>query len=188
MRISVVFIQRACLHSIPVVGASTPSFAKWITAVVCYVAAAIQILGFIGVSRVGVPFRKSYSIRSSSHNVAGEANIVSKIPYPTWINHCRSICGGCGLDHFVWYAPFEGSDQMRTRLFQWWIWEHRNRGGNSLQHIFMDRFGNNGWLVGRPRNNAGRIDLQISFHPSNLSIVLHVFCRLQLQQGSGRGS
>jgi hypothetical protein len=34
-----------------IVGASTPSFAKWITAVVCYIAAAIQILGFIGVSR-----------------------------------------------------------------------------------------------------------------------------------------
>jgi len=32
-----------------IVGASTPSFAPWILAIVCYAAAAIQILGFLGV-------------------------------------------------------------------------------------------------------------------------------------------
>jgi len=34
-----------------IVGAATPSFAKWIFAIVCYVAAAIQILGFLGVAK-----------------------------------------------------------------------------------------------------------------------------------------
>ncbi|KAF8912740.1 hypothetical protein CPB84DRAFT_1670305 [Gymnopilus junonius] len=34
-----------------IVGASTPSFAKWILAILAYVGAAVQILGFIGVSR-----------------------------------------------------------------------------------------------------------------------------------------
>jgi len=34
-----------------IVGAATPSFAKWIFAIVCYVAAAIQILGVLGVAR-----------------------------------------------------------------------------------------------------------------------------------------
>jgi hypothetical protein len=34
-----------------IVGASTPSFAKWILGVICYVGAGVQILGFIGVSR-----------------------------------------------------------------------------------------------------------------------------------------
>jgi len=34
-----------------IVGAATPSFAKWILAIVCYAAAGIQILGFIGVSQ-----------------------------------------------------------------------------------------------------------------------------------------
>lgn len=35
-----------------VVGAATPSFAKWIFAIVCFVAAAVQFLGFMGVSSV----------------------------------------------------------------------------------------------------------------------------------------
>lgn len=35
-----------------VVGAATPSFAKWIFAIVCYVAAAIQVFGFMGVAQV----------------------------------------------------------------------------------------------------------------------------------------
>jgi len=34
-----------------IVGASTPSFARWIFAAVCYVGAMIQVLGFIGVAR-----------------------------------------------------------------------------------------------------------------------------------------
>lgn len=35
-----------------VVGASTPSFAKWIFAIICYVGAAVQIFGFFGVWKV----------------------------------------------------------------------------------------------------------------------------------------
>jgi len=34
-----------------IVGAATPSFAKWIFAIACYVAAAIQVLGVLGVAR-----------------------------------------------------------------------------------------------------------------------------------------
>ncbi len=35
-----------------VVGASTPSFAKWLFAIVCWAAAAIQVLGFVAVRQV----------------------------------------------------------------------------------------------------------------------------------------
>jgi hypothetical protein len=35
-----------------VVGAATPSFARWIFAAICYVGAMIQVLGFIGVVQV----------------------------------------------------------------------------------------------------------------------------------------
>lgn len=35
-----------------VVGAATPSFSRWIFAVVCYVGVMIQVLGFIGVAQV----------------------------------------------------------------------------------------------------------------------------------------
>jgi len=34
-----------------IVGAATPSFAKWVLAIACYVGAGIQILGFIGVAQ-----------------------------------------------------------------------------------------------------------------------------------------
>ncbi|TFY83587.1 hypothetical protein EWM64_g416 [Hericium alpestre] len=34
-----------------IVGAATPSFAKWILGIICYVGAGIQILGFIGVAK-----------------------------------------------------------------------------------------------------------------------------------------
>jgi len=34
-----------------IIGASTPSFAKWILAAICFVAIAVQVLGFIGVAK-----------------------------------------------------------------------------------------------------------------------------------------
>ncbi|KAF5313981.1 hypothetical protein D9611_006875 [Ephemerocybe angulata] len=34
-----------------IVGAATPTFAPWILAIICFVAAGVQVLGFIGVSR-----------------------------------------------------------------------------------------------------------------------------------------
>jgi hypothetical protein len=41
---------------ISVVGAATPSFAPWILAIVCFVGAAIQVLGFIGVAKVAFSY------------------------------------------------------------------------------------------------------------------------------------
>jgi hypothetical protein len=42
-----------------IVGASTPSFAKWIFAIVCYVAAALQVLGIIAVAQdKAITFRR----------------------------------------------------------------------------------------------------------------------------------
>ena len=38
-----------------VVGAVTPGAAKWIFAIVCYIGAGIQVLGFIAVSKVSTP-------------------------------------------------------------------------------------------------------------------------------------
>ena len=47
------FFPRAPLDTCcAVVGASTPSFAKWIFAIVCYVATALQVLGIIAVAQV----------------------------------------------------------------------------------------------------------------------------------------
>jgi hypothetical protein len=46
-----IVVGTLCVATPTIVGAATPSFAKWILAIVCYMAAGIQILGFIGVAR-----------------------------------------------------------------------------------------------------------------------------------------
>lgn len=50
-----------------VVGAATPSFAPLLFAIFCYVAAAIQILGFLGVARVSGSPRPSCLTSSHTH-------------------------------------------------------------------------------------------------------------------------
>ncbi|KAJ7169972.1 hypothetical protein C8R46DRAFT_896618 [Mycena filopes] len=48
-----------------IVGAATPSFAPWVFGVICFVAAAVQVLGFIGVSQEkSVLFRRYISLHS----------------------------------------------------------------------------------------------------------------------------
>jgi len=43
-----------------IVGASLPSFAPWVLAAVCYIVAAIQLLGFIGVFKENLSLFKTY--------------------------------------------------------------------------------------------------------------------------------
>ncbi|EIN14212.1 hypothetical protein PUNSTDRAFT_49034 [Punctularia strigosozonata HHB-11173 SS5] len=43
-----------------IVGAATPSFAPWLFAIICYVAAGVQVLGFFGVSRESPNLFKRY--------------------------------------------------------------------------------------------------------------------------------
>ncbi|KAJ6575213.1 hypothetical protein B0H19DRAFT_1208652 [Mycena capillaripes] len=48
-----------------IVGAVTPSFAPWVFGIICFVAGAVQILGFIGVAREkSVLFRRYVSLHS----------------------------------------------------------------------------------------------------------------------------
>jgi len=54
-----------------IVGAATPSFARWIFAVICYVGAMIQILGFIGVAKENNVLFKRYSTLHALITVAG---------------------------------------------------------------------------------------------------------------------
>jgi len=43
-----------------IVGAATPSFAKWIFTIACYVAAAVQVFGFLGVARESTIIYRRY--------------------------------------------------------------------------------------------------------------------------------
>ncbi|KAJ6604743.1 hypothetical protein DFH09DRAFT_1443906 [Mycena vulgaris] len=48
-----------------IVGAATPSFAPWVFGIICFVAGAIQVLGFIGVAREkSVLFRRYITLHS----------------------------------------------------------------------------------------------------------------------------
>jgi hypothetical protein len=61
----------------PVVGAATPSFARSIFAVVCYVGAMIQVLGFIGVAKACII--PVYTLGCSLVADAGKTSVVQKI-------------------------------------------------------------------------------------------------------------
>jgi hypothetical protein len=83
----------------PVVGAATPSFARWIFAAICYVGAMIQVLGFFGVAQVCIS--PGYSVGCSLLADAGKNHPVQEIHYSACPNHgscvlcCR--CVDCHL-------------------------------------------------------------------------------------------
>jgi hypothetical protein len=83
----------------PVVGAATPSFARWIFAAICYVGAMIQVLGFVGVAKACIS--PVHSLACSLLADAGKTHTIQKIHYSTCPNHgscvlCRS-CVDCHL-------------------------------------------------------------------------------------------
>ncbi|KAI0307796.1 hypothetical protein B0F90DRAFT_1677318 [Multifurca ochricompacta] len=53
-----------------IVGAATPSFARWIFAIICYVGAMVQVLGFIGVAQEKPVLFKRYTALHSLVTVA----------------------------------------------------------------------------------------------------------------------
>lgn len=83
----------------PVVGAATPSFARWIFAAICYVGAMIQVLGFVGVGKACIS--PVYSLACSLLADSGKNRAIQKIHYSAYPNHgscvlCRS-CVDCHL-------------------------------------------------------------------------------------------
>lgn len=85
----------------PVVGAATPSFARWIFAAVCYVGAMIQVLGFIGVAKACL--LPVYTLGCSLPVDAGKTCVVQKIQYFACLNHCGCFFSCSCVD---WYLRF----------------------------------------------------------------------------------
>jgi len=69
----------------PVVGAATPSFARWIFAAICYVGAMIQVLGFVGVAKACIS--PVHSLGRSLLSDAGKSSAFQKIHYSACPNH-----------------------------------------------------------------------------------------------------
>ncbi|KAI8981290.1 hypothetical protein BD414DRAFT_420034 [Trametes punicea] len=78
-----------------IVGASTPSFAKWIFAIVCYIGAAIQILGFVAVRQERPIFYRRYVtlhllVTVAAFAVAAAWIILSAVHHNQAENKCLS--------------------------------------------------------------------------------------------------
>ena len=73
---------RSLTLTFQVVGAATPSFAPALFAAVCYVAAAIQILGFLGVAQVRTPFHR---ISLLSHKHRTNQSCIADTPLSTQV-------------------------------------------------------------------------------------------------------
>lgn len=76
-----------------IVGAATPSFAKWVFAIVCYVAAGIQVLGFLGVAREStILFRRYVTLHImaivAAFSVAAAWVIISATRHSTAKTNC----------------------------------------------------------------------------------------------------
>lgn len=85
-----------------VVGAATPSFAAWILAILTFVVAAIQILGFIGVAKVSlVIFLPQDDLRLNMPCTKGKSHIIPKIRQLTLCSHACSIRSRCSMDNIV---------------------------------------------------------------------------------------
>lgn len=85
----------------PVVGAATPSFARWIFAVVCYVGAMIQVLGFIGVAKACILL--VYALGYSFPNV-GKTCVVQKIQRSTCLDHSSCFLFRSCVDRYLGFT------------------------------------------------------------------------------------
>ncbi|KAG1755201.1 uncharacterized protein EDB91DRAFT_1233953 [Suillus paluster] len=77
-----------------IVGAATPSFASWLLAIVCYVGAAIQVLGFIGVAQDKPTLFRRYvtmhlGITIGAFAIAAAWTIVSATRHSTALSNCE---------------------------------------------------------------------------------------------------
>ncbi|KAH7931033.1 hypothetical protein BV22DRAFT_1053708 [Leucogyrophana mollusca] len=77
-----------------IVGAATPSFAPWLFAIVCYVGAAIQILGFLGVAQEkAIMYRRyvtlHFGITVAAFAIAAVWIIISASRHSTSQSNCE---------------------------------------------------------------------------------------------------
>ncbi|OJA10836.1 hypothetical protein AZE42_00254 [Rhizopogon vesiculosus] len=78
-----------------IVGAATPSFAPWLLAIVCYVGAAIQILGLMGVAQEKpILFRRyatlNFGITIAAFAIAAAWVIISASRHSTALSNCEN--------------------------------------------------------------------------------------------------
>ncbi|EDR15022.1 uncharacterized protein LACBIDRAFT_300731 [Laccaria bicolor S238N-H82] len=99
-----------------IVGASTPSFASWLLGIICFVAAAVQFLGFIGVSREKpVLYRRYVTLHglvvSAAFSIAVAWIIMSATRHSTAQDKC--------IQDFLSDTTGSGSATTLCNIFPW---------------------------------------------------------------------
>ncbi|KZT30464.1 hypothetical protein NEOLEDRAFT_1126019 [Neolentinus lepideus HHB14362 ss-1] len=101
------------------VGAATPSFAKWLFAIICYVGAGLQVLGFLGVYQdKSILFRRYTTLHimltTAAFSVAAVWVIISASRHSTAESQCRT-------DFFAnaTTGPEASESQTLCNIFPW---------------------------------------------------------------------
>ncbi|KAL4071007.1 hypothetical protein J3A83DRAFT_4373180 [Scleroderma citrinum] len=95
-----------------IVGAATPSFAPWILGIVCYVAAAVQVLGFLGVAQEKAIMYRRYvtlhiGLTCAAFAIAVVWIIISAVRHSTAQSNCEDT-----------YFPSDNSSDTTSSLGQ----------------------------------------------------------------------
>ncbi|KAL0580371.1 hypothetical protein V5O48_001616 [Marasmius crinis-equi] len=99
-----------------IVGASTPSFAAWILAIICFIGAGLQVLGFIGVAKEKpILFRRYLSLHSIALLAAFAVAAAWIILSATKHSDAKSKC----LSDFFNTPQTQSQGQTLCEIFPW---------------------------------------------------------------------
>jgi len=99
-----------------IVGAATPSFSGWLLGVICFVAAGLQVLGFVGVTREKpILYRRYVTLHGIvlciAFAVAAAWIIVSATRHSTALSSC--------VQRFFSDTSLQGQGQTLCQIFSW---------------------------------------------------------------------
>jgi hypothetical protein len=100
-----------------IVGAATPSFSSWILGIICFVAAALQVLGFVGVAKEKTILYRRYATLHLLINIGAFAVAA------TWIVVSATRHGPAKSKCLLDFFPIENRDTEQAKtlceIFAW---------------------------------------------------------------------
>jgi len=100
-----------------IVGAATPSFARWIFAVICYVGAVIQVLGFVGVAKENAVLFRRYTTLHALITVA--AFSVAAVWIAISASRHSTAQSNCEQRFFSTASDITSEGQTMCAIFPW---------------------------------------------------------------------
>jgi hypothetical protein len=166
----------------------TPGAAKWIFAIICYVGAGIQGLGFIAVSKVS----KSSAFRSPGwcfKRRAGETRFIQTISVPRLDHYHCWVFNIRRLGHHLCHSTLQGPNQLPNRILLYINRQQRRLTlriiGHRLQYFLMGRGRDYGRPCDCPCDYAGTLIAPASPDhcpiKSPLRTAIHADCGIIIQ-------